>query len=210
MVEEIIKGAFELNESDLGRLDRLADKARKVIEKARKVTGGVTGKGETPFAQFFDRVEKERKKGEGRRNKKDKGKQLDTILESKLGTDKAGQALSFFGNPTGFMANMLTRQLPILGGILAAKDIAEFIVGELIKKGRLLDRTFREIINDRLDALRNKELQQEIVSGFTQIIITSESGEQNIRNSYNSFEVSNRDQEALEDDFKVRNTRGLD
>ena len=213
MVEEIIKGAFELEDSDLGKLDRLAEKAKKILAKAKKTIDekpiepkgkpAIVGKGSTPFAKFFDRVEKQDQAKKGK-------KQLSGILESDLGTGKARQAISFFNSPQAFFTNMLTKQLPILGGLIAAKEMAEFIVKELIKKGGLLDRTFRQQINNLRDALRNKETQQQILGGFTQVIITSQSGETTPRNSYNSFDVFNQNQELLEDDFKVRNTRGLD
>lgn len=213
MVDEAIKGAFELNERDLSKLDRLAERAKKTIRKIKKgvddrsVDPGkkpeIIGQGPTPFAKFFDRIEKEQDKG------KNKGR-FKKLIQSDLGTSKAQNVLNIANNPVGTIQNILTTQLPILGGLLAASKIVKFITAELIKKGGLLDRTFRKAAKTLRDALRDSGIQQEILSGFTQLIMTSQSGERTPRNTYNSFDLFNTNQEALEDDFKVRNVRGLD
>lgn len=129
---------------------------------------------------------------------------LDKLTGSKLGTDKLDNLLSFGKNPVGFMTNLFARQLPILGGILAVKDIVQFVIGELMKPGGPLQVNFRDIISTRLDAFRDKMVQQEILSGFTQVIYTTRAGTTNPRSAYNSFELFNNDKETLEDDFSIR------
>ena len=213
MVDEAIKGAFELNERDLSKLDRLAERAKKTIRKIKKGVDDrsvdpekkpqIIGQGPTPSAKFFDRIEKEQDKG------KNKGR-FKKLIQSDLGTAKAQNVINFAQGPVPFLQNIFTTQLPILGGLLAAVKIVKFITAELTKKGGLLDRTFRKAAKTLRDALRQSGIQQEILSGFTQVIITSESGDTTPRNTYNSFDLFNTNQEALEDDFKVRNVRGLD
>lgn len=208
MVEESIKGAFELKDSDLGVLDRLAQKAKATLDRARDAVAKekTRGQGETPFAQFQDRVEKERKAGAA----KPKKGQFIKSMETDLGTSKARVGISFFQNPTGFLTNMLTRQLPILGGLVAAKDIAIFIMKELTKKGGPLDRFFKNAATTLIDAARDKELTQSIRSGIgAQLIITTIAGTQSPRDAYNSFEQFNNNQEEFQAKFAIRVTDGL-
>ena len=51
-------------------------------------------------------------------------------------------------NPKGFFINFFGRALPILGGLLAAKDVAQFIFDELTARGRPFDLTFRRLIRE--------------------------------------------------------------
>lgn len=178
MVEdEFFDITLKLTEEDLNKLDRLAEELSSKVKKSRKKKESTT------------------KKGEGK---------LTSVLQSDLGVSKGQRAISMLSNPIGFMQNLLTRQLPILGGILAAGEIVKFIFTTLTQKGGLLDRFFKNIIDNRIDALRDKTLQQEILIGQTQIISTSITGLTDVRNIYNSFEVAQRDRELLEDDFAIR------
>jgi len=178
MVEDILRGKIDLKDSDLDKLSRAAEKAKRILAKAKvRVTGS---------------------------EKKTSGKTFEGLLKSDLGTKRAGNLLAVAGNPVGFVTNILTRQLPILGGILAAAKIVTFIAKELQKRGGLLDRFFRDVIKTRLDALRNKGIQQEILIGKTQLIITTRAGTTNPRDAYNTFQLAREEREKLEEDFSVR------
>ena len=178
MVEDILRGKIDLKDSDLDKLSRAAEKAKRILARAKvRITGS---------------------------DKKTSDKTFQGLLKSDLGTKKAGTLLSFAGNPVSFMTNIFTRQLPILGGLLAAVQIVKFVAKELQKRGGLLDRFFRDVIETRLDALRNKGIQQEILIGKTQLIITTRSGTTNPRDAYNTFQLAREEREKLEEDFSVR------
>lgn len=197
MVEGLFSGKIDVAESELDKLDKAAQKAKRSLQK-------------TPAAEFFERIEREGKQTSREADKGKKKKQLRNVLASDLGTSKANRAIGMLRSPEAFFGNLLTKQLPILGGILAAVEIVKFITKELQRKGGLFDRFFRDIVNTRVDALRDKLIQQQVVAGFTQIIITTKSGFTNPRDAYNTFELANKDRERLEDDFSVRNTSGFD
>jgi len=197
MVEGLFTGKIDVAESELDKLDKAAQKAKRSLK-------------ETPAAQFFGRVEREAKGAAKETGKGKKKKQLREVLSSDLGTSKANRAIGMLRSPESFFTNFFTKQLPILGGLLAATEIVKFITKELQRKGGLFDRFFRDIVDTRVDALRNKLIQQQVVGGFTQVIITSKSGFTNPRDVYNTFELANKDRERLEDDFSVRNTSGFD
>jgi len=201
MVEKELSGKIDFEDTDLDALDKAVDKAKKVLQKAKRA---VTEEQKTPAAQFFERIEREKvttKKG----GKKEKKGKLQDLLQSDLGTGKARKALSFFQNPQGVLQNLLVT-VPMLTAIVGAPKFAQLIIKLLQKKGGLLDRFFRDKVETRVDALRDKLVQQSIVSGFTQVIITSRSGSTSPRQSYNTFELRNNDRERLEEDFSVRNT----
>ena len=205
MVEKELSGKIDFEDTDLDVLDKAVEKAKKVLQKAKRA---VTDEQKTPAAQFFERIEKEKVTTKEGGKKEKKGK-LENLLQSDLGTRKAGQALSFFQNPAGVLSSLIATT-PVVAAIIGAPLIIKGIIQKLEQRGGLLDRFFRDRVETRTDALRDKLLQQQIVAGFTQVIITSRSGETSPRQSYNTFELANNDRERLEEDFSVRNTSGFD
>lgn len=116
-------------------------------------------------------------------------------------------ALQFFKNPASFIYSTMA-VLPLLGGIMAAKDIADFIWRELVK----IDQFYKTFINgaeDRINALRSREAEALIRTGYKQVIITTQAGSYEPRESYNSYEEFNTSRQDLENRFATRNNSGV-
>ncbi len=225
---------IELTEEDLAKLDRLAARADKKIKKLKKKGGafaqepgdalpsGVRGSSQQPvqtqegsqlsktdkkFERQIDKIEKKIQKN----IVKNFGKTNKGIMSKIFGGDKAGTfktLFSFGKSPGGFMMGIM-KGLPILGGILAAKEIAEFIVNEIGKIDRFF-KVFIDRVDTRFDQLRSAQLQAEIGAGITQLIVTTQAGNVDARESYNTFDVFNKDRLDLESQFAIRNTSGVD
>jgi len=111
---------------------------------------------------------------------------------------------SMVKNPIGFFQVFFLRVLPILGGILTAKEIVQFIFDELTARGRIFDLTFRRVINEEFIKLRARELRQQVRVGERQVIFVSEAGSTHPLEVVNTLElVRNRDIFEL-DVFRVR------
>lgn len=107
-------------------------------------------------------------------------------------------------NPAGFFQVFFFRVMPILGGILTAKEIAEFIFQELTARGRIFDLTFRRIIAEEDIKIRARELRQQIRVGERQAIFVSEAGSSHPLEVVNTLElIRNKDIYEL-DVFRVR------
>ncbi len=128
------------------------------------------------------------------------------------GPAKAQQAIALLRNPLGLIKMLATN--PITATILAALvavEVAKVIIKELVRKGSIYDRTFKNLIFTRFEALRTREVQQRILVGFgdtAQIITTTSAGTTNPRDAYNTYEVFNRNQMELQEKFAIRNDRG--
>ncbi|MBS1267973.1 MAG: hypothetical protein MAG458_00688 [Nitrosopumilus sp.] len=171
------------------------DKGVKGSKKRRQVSGAVSRKRDRTSSQA---IQKESNFEVIRDQMNNQSNMLRQILESDLGTGKANQFLGLAKNPVGFMTNMFTRTLPILGGILAAKDIALFIMDELTRRGGVFDLSFRERVQDEYNALRKKEHQQSIRSGFSQLIIADSTGSISAKTPFNTYEIKrNNDLEQI-------------
>lgn len=143
--------------------------------------------------------------------KKDEVKQLgdkETILDKILGKTQANNLMSMARNPKNFMFGIM-KALPILGGILAAKEIAEFIVDEIAKIDRFF-KAFIDVVDNRIDAFRSLQEQADVQAGLTQRILTTASGSTEPRYSYNTFEQFNTNQAELEEKFQMTNNSGVE
>ena len=117
------------------------------------------------------------------------------------------KALGFFHSPLRTLQSLL-HLVPILGGVLAAKEIAEFIWRELVR----LDKFFKEFIDraeTRRNELRDRFLDAQIAAGLSQHIVTTRSGSIDPRDAYNTYEEYHTDRMALENRFKVRDVSGV-
>ena len=156
------------------------------------------------------KIEKRLKKLE-EKVRKDEVKQFgdkETILDRILGKRAAGDIISMGKNPKAFMFGIM-KALPILGGVLAAKDIAEFIVDEIAKIDRFF-KAFIDEVDNRIDAFRSLQIQADIQAGLVQRIITTASGSTEPRYSYNTFEQFNTNQAELEEKFQMTNNSGVE
>jgi len=188
---------------------RLAERGGIFTEKfGEPLPKGLTAKEQ---AEKRDKkIEKRFKKLEGK-IRKDEVRQLgnkETILDKILGKNAAGNLLSLGKNPKNFIFG-IAKTLPWLGGIFAAKEIADFIVDEIVKIDRFL-KAFIDIVDNRVDAFRTLQLQAEIQAGLAQRIITTASGSTEPRYAYNTFEEFNSNQITLEEKFQMINNSGAE
>ncbi len=107
-------------------------------------------------------------------------------------------------NPAGFFQVFFTRVLPILGAVVTAKEIAEFIFVELTSRNRPFDLTFRRFINEEVIKLRARELRQQIRVGERQAIFVSEAGATHPINVVNTLELVRNGEIFNLDAFRVR------
>ena len=131
-----------------------------------------------------------------------------SLLAKTLGETTARNIFSIGKNPIGFISKNL-KFIPLLGGILAAKEIADFIVDEIIKIDKYL-KIFIDEIDNRLDPFRTLLEQAFVVAGLTQRIITTASGSTEPRYAYNTFEEFNTNQADLEKQFQMTNNSGVE
>ena len=132
----------------------------------------------------------------------------------------AGKGLGILRNPVTSVIGRLGSAGPI--GLAAAAGIAaglvametyKIVVKELTKKGSIADKSFKNVISTRYEALRTRELQQRHLVGFgagSQLITTTNAGTTSPRNAYNTYEVFNRDQAEIEEKFRIRNGSGYE
>ena len=195
-----------------------AEREQKRIDERGGIFGereGVMPSGNAPrdlakLSKDDQKIEKKLKKLK-EKIRKDEVKQIgskETILDKILGKKTAGDIISMGKNPKSFVFGIM-KALPILGGVLAAKDIAEFIVDEIAKIDRFF-KAFIDEVDNRIDMFRSLQEQANIQAGLTQRIITTSSGTTDPRYSYNTFEQFNNNQTALEEKFQMTNISGVD
>ena len=99
--------------------------------------------------------------------------------------------------------------LPILGGVFAAKEIADFVIGELIKLDEFF-KAFIDTIDERTNKFRELEDQARIQAGLEQIIITTADGSVDAKEAYNTFNIFERNQILIEEKYEIQNTSGVE
>ena len=160
-------------QKSLEKRNKELQKTQKSLEKAAKVreeAGGAFPQADVPIGAGAPKdiaiLSKQDKKIEKRlkklqeKIKKDEAKQLgnkETLLDKILGKNTARNIISMGKNPKNFMFGIM-KALPILGGVLAAKDIADFIVDEIAKLDKFL-KEFIDEIDTRVDAFRTLQQQ---------------------------------------------------
>ncbi len=236
-VEKVFDINLKLTDEDLAKIDKTAAKAQKKLQstggifsghhrdralpkaflrKQGKKDEGAIGFSQSRPAQEGAKLDSGGKAPDDTRAKRSfddavldalqKKGVLKGVLESDLGAGKARTAFSFLSSPGPALLNIL-KTVPFIAAPFAVIELAKQVIAFLVKS-RILNTIMIDEIDNRNDALRDKQTEQEILSGFTQIIITTRSGETSPRNSYNSFNVFNENQVLLEDDFSIRDTSG--
>jgi hypothetical protein len=88
-----------------------------------------------------------------------------------------GNLKEFISNPAAFVIQSVFRKfakgLGVIAFALIIFEAVKWIISELLKPGRLLDRRFKRDITQELMAFRRREDQQKIKQGLTSIIITT-------------------------------------
>lgn len=130
------------------------------------------------------------------------------ISKSSLGSSQIGRAGQFALDPAGGLEAQIISKFPILGSIATLPSLMIAINKELQKRGGLLDATFRDNVDTRVDVLRLAQDQQAIRAGRAQQIFTSSFTTDAIDafNTYNEFNDNQRD---LELKYAVRDVTGV-
>lgn len=218
--------ALEKEQKELGKSIKVAEKAirekqklterggifQKELEETKTLPSGLAPsdiankeltkqdkKTEKKIARLVKKMRKEEVKNFGKK---------DGFLSDKLGDVGAKNIFKMGKNPKAFFMGV-AKAIPFLGGVLAAKEIADFIIDEIIKIDRFFKKFIDEIDN-RVDAFRTLQEQADVQAGLTQRIITTSSGSTEPRYSYNTFELFNNDQIELENKFQMTNNSGVD
>jgi len=95
----------------------------------------------------------------------------------RLTSEQFGNVRSLAQNPSGFMMSIFFRKFAKGVGIVSLAllifEAVKWIIGELMKPGRMLDRRFKRDIRNEIIAFRRREEQQKLKQGFSSIIITA-------------------------------------
>jgi len=91
-----------------------------------------------------------------------------------------GNVRALATNPVQFMMGTVFKKLAkgagIIGLALIIMEAVKFIINELLKPGRMLDRRFKRDIEREIFAFRSREEKQKLRQGFSNIIVTSIGG----------------------------------
>ena len=198
--------AFE--KEDFKELTDLEAKvAERVLEKLKGE--GISNTSEVTKKDFNKIVNKSKKEVEDKRSKtkkevEDKRSKIDKTLEQDLGFNKAQNILNYGTNPSGAILQQLLKTGALPAALIGAPVVAAKVIEFLQQEGNLLDRFFDDRIDNRTDALRDKDKLQRILQGFDSIRISTIDGNSDPRNIYNSFEVFENDRKLLEAQFRIR------
>ena len=120
---------------------------------------------------------KEKRKAKKSQKKVDKWDKGNVGELNQFTSTQFGNVKEFAKNPFTFITGTVFRKFAKGAGIIALAVIifeaVKFIISELLKPGRLLDRRFKRNIKDELIAFRRREDQQKLKQGFSNIIITT-------------------------------------
>ena len=127
-------------------------------------------------------------------------------LRKVFGRETFNNLFSLGKNPLGFIQGTVTRLIPFIGTALAVTGV----IADFIKRVDDFQKEFVDNVDGRIDLFRSKEQQAEIEAGLTQVILTSSSGSAEPRDAYNTFREFNENQQRIENDFRIRDTAGVD
>jgi hypothetical protein len=98
----------------------------------------------------------------------------------KMSTKQVSNLIAFSTNPFGFITRSFFKKLFKGVGILflieIARQVADIILQEFFKPGRLFDVRFREQIDKQVILFLDRKEQQELKQGFKQVITTTIGG----------------------------------
>lgn len=119
------------------------------------------------------------------------------LLANDLGASKAASTMGLLRDPKSFLFKIITssplRMIPIVMAVLAIPTVIDTLNRLLFTKGGPFDRTFRYTINTLNNQFREREQWYSIQAGFTQVITTTNGGNVNPRDSYNSYDTETHD-----------------
>lgn len=126
------------------------------------------------------------------------------------GPAKLQQIFNMFQNPIKFVKFLGPVAIPAMAAIVAV-EVTKRIIKDLVRKGSVFDRTFKNVVDNRVEVLRTREQQQRILVGFgptAQLITTTTAGTTNPRDSFNTYAIINDENKDIEEIFAIRNDSG--
>lgn len=97
---------------------------------------------------------------------------------NRMTSNQFGNIRQMATDPTGFLIQTFmkkfARGIGVIAFALIIFEAVKWVISELLKPGRLLDRRFRRTIGDEIMAFRRREEQQKLRQGFSSLIITTE------------------------------------
>lgn len=98
----------------------------------------------------------------------------------RLSSEAFGNVKSLANNPTSFIFQTFMKKFAKGAGVIALAllifEAVQWIIGELLKPGRWLDRRFRRDIEHEIMAFRSREEKQKLNQGINSVIVTSIGG----------------------------------
>lgn len=92
-------------------------------------------------------------------------------------SEQFGNVKQLATNPSAFIFQTFMRKFARGAGVIALAliiyEAVQWIISELMKPGRWLDRRFRRAVEQEILAFRSREEKQKLNQGFSQIITTS-------------------------------------
>lgn len=95
-------------------------------------------------------------------------------------TEQFGNVKQLATNPFQFLSAIFIKKM-VKGGIvvgiaLLIFEMIQFIIAELMKPGRWLDRRFRRVVQDEVLLFTERQTQQELRQGFKEVRVTTMEG----------------------------------
>ena len=209
---KILKADNKNREAEVRIQNKDAADARKAQESIEKKQYALRQKAIAAQTRKDERTEKKMEKLILKMRLKELSETDDrTFLQKVLGgaiSSNPRVALSFFKNPVSAIQSLLT-VIPILGGIIQAKQLADFVWRELVRIDAYTKK-FTDAADRRITVFRDRHQDANIKAGLTQTISTTQSGIIDPRDSYNSLDEHNTDGTSLENYFTTFNTSGVD
>jgi hypothetical protein len=136
---------------------------------------------------------------------------IEKLLGKALGgPQKAQQAFGMLKNPLQLAKFLGPVAAPLIAALVAV-EVTKKIIKELVRKGSVFDRTFKNVVDNRVEVLRTREQQQRYLVGFgdtAQLITTTSAGTTSPRDAYNTYEQFNNNNVELEEKFAIRDNSG--
>lgn len=126
-------------------------------------------------------------------------------LKKIFGVETFKNLFNIGSNPAGFFQSSIIKFIPFIGTALAATGIILKIITDIDN----FQKEFVDRVDGRISLARTKEQQALVQAGLQQLIITSEAGSAEPRDSYNTFNEFNINQQRIETDFQIKNTSGV-
>lgn len=137
-----------------------------------------------------------------------------------LGIRHSKKALNFLQGPKEAVIGEITnyfkdfaRSLPLVGPLVVAAlglpQVAKKLTEIMARRGGPIDVTFRRHATTMANELRTVNSQQEIRSGFTQVIFSSRAGTPYERDTYNSYVQKDSNQQEFESSWEIRDLSGV-